>query len=208
MLQLKSVFTSFQPRRCKVPWIRATRHPCSHCSSGLQLLPNSNSLFRQKESNFACGGCHEFHIKWPHSQLKHWLSNCIPCSLSTLLHPQNIPPRVEEREREREREVYIDHWLFSINIIFAWRWTFFLTFFQMVAVDLTASMAWATASMASFLCSDDAAIITLASPTGTTLWREHVYVVCSVDTRKIDVKLASKVQLNSNVYTCLHTSLS
>lgn len=42
-------------------------------------------------------------------------------------------------------------------------------------MHLTWSIAYATASIASFLCSADTAIMTLASQTGTTLFRDLVY---------------------------------
>ena len=58
-----------------------------------------------------------------------------------------------------------------------------VTFFHMVAVLLTVSMAYATAAIASFLCSADTAIITLASHTGTTLHttqkEQYTYIVNS-----------------------------
>ena len=43
------------------------------------------------------------------------------------------------------------------------------TFFHMAAVPLTASIVKVTASIASLLCSAEAATMTLASLTGTTL---------------------------------------
>ena len=51
-----------------------------------------------------------------------------------------------------------------------------IAFFHIVAVHFTLSMAYETASNASFLCSDDTAIMTLASPTGTTLLPEIILI--------------------------------
>ena len=62
------------------------------------------------------------------------------------------------------------------------------TFFHMVAVLFTWSMAYETASNASLLCSADTAIITLASLTGTTLSQIHR---CQLGTRCKSVSLCT-----------------
>lgn len=49
---------------------------------------------------------------------------------------------------------------------------FSLTFFQMGTIAFRVSIQYCTASNDSFLCADEIAIITLASPTGTTLERQ------------------------------------